>query len=478
MIESPNTEMHLADFARFTWVIAHHIRSVYSGFEDKRCWRRDVKDRKGGVLEIALACLGLILHVEIADLASSAQGVSPALGSIVACLGYQLVLRCTQLSESHYLHRFRLRWASMDADPVDISGSAPHRPQNNLAKPTVACMRCREQKLRCDRELPQCQRCLKQRTSCTYPSPPDRKRIAQRTNRAKASMPSVSVRQARRSGSVSLSSASPQPAKRPCLVEEMPAQVQPLHDCHQPGAADLPSTEVGLLLLEVYFKRIYNASMLFHKGIAFQLYMQDGIPGYLLRAIFAQAAVFLKEVEDSPHQKHIKTLPLQSLHVKSWSWARSASVEALAHADEPSLIRVQALQVLQLYYFSQGEINRAIIHASLAYRLSQLLGYDKLYEEITPRGMQFDREMRRRSFWASWCTFIIGSNYLDPSHIFERVSNLPLPARFGKGGSVQGVELTPGKRMDRNWNSSMENSANHGTPASLLAELVKLLGIW
>jgi hypothetical protein len=95
MIESPYTEMHLADFARFTWVIAHRIQSVYSGLEDKGCWRRDVKDRRGGVLEIALACLGLILHLEIADLASSAQAVSPALGSIVACLGYQLVLRST-----------------------------------------------------------------------------------------------------------------------------------------------------------------------------------------------------------------------------------------------------------------------------------------------------------------------------------------------------------------------------------------------
>jgi hypothetical protein len=173
-----------------------------------------------------------------------------------------------QLSESQHLPCFQLSWASTDAGPVDLSGSAPHRPQNNLAKPTVACMRCREQKLRCDRELPQCQRCFKQKASCTYPSPPDRKRIAQRTTRAKASIPSISVGQAHRSGSVSLSSASPQPATRPRLVEEMPAQVQLLHDCHQPGTADLPSTEVGLLLLEVYFKRIYNASMLFHKGIA------------------------------------------------------------------------------------------------------------------------------------------------------------------------------------------------------------------
>jgi hypothetical protein len=100
------------------------------------------------------------------------------------------------------------------------------------------------------------------------------------------------------------------------------------------------------------------------------MYMQDNIPEYLVRAIFAHAALFLKDVEESPHRKHIKILPIQSLCSQSWSWARSASVEALAHADEPSLVRIQALHVLQLYYFAQGENDRAIVHGSLAYRLS------------------------------------------------------------------------------------------------------------
>jgi hypothetical protein len=52
----------------------------------------------------------------------------------------------------------------------------------------------------------------------------------------------------------------------------------------------------GLLLLEVYFKRIYNATLLFHKSIAFQLYMQNDIPDYLLRSIFAQAAIFCSKL--------------------------------------------------------------------------------------------------------------------------------------------------------------------------------------
>jgi hypothetical protein len=365
----------------------------------------------------------------------------------------------------------------MDDDPVEVSTSTFHQSQGNQAKPTVACLRCRDQKLRCDRELPVCERCRKQKAACMYPSPPDRKRIAQRTNRAKAQQP---TREEEAPRSASFSSTPVNPAKRQRVAEKQ-TLLKDSPPLNETGSAELPSTEVGLLLLEVYFKRIYNATLLFHKTIAFQLYMQNGIPDYLLRAIFAHAAVFLKEVEEPSHRKNIKIFPMQTLYEKSWPWARSASVEALGHADEPSLIRIQALQVLQFYYFSQGEIKRAIVHASLAYRLSQLLGYDKLYEEVaspTDRGMQFDREMRRRSFWASWCSSIIGSDGLNPSQVFERVANLPVPARFDKGGSIQRILITQGETMDQNWKSSTEAGADRGSTVSLMAELVNILGVW
>jgi hypothetical protein len=370
----------------------------------------------------------------------------------------------------------------MEAVPRALDASALPQAQATPAPPTVACLRCRDQKLRCDRELPSCERCRRQKATCTYPTPPDRKRIAQRTNRAKALQPVAVEEEAVRSSLISSRSRSSpvavQSTKRPRLIEETPCKARSSREFDQTHGAELPSTEIGLLLLEVYFKRIYNATLLFHKSIAFQMYMQDGIPGYLLRAIFAHAAIFLKDVDESPHREHIKTLSMPTLHSKSWSWARSASVEILAHVDEPSLIRIQALQVLQLYYFSQGERDRAIVHASLAYRLSQLLGYDKLHDQTTSRGLQFDREIKRRSFWASWCSFIIGSNQLDPSHVFERVANLPLPAKFNKGGSIQGVELSRSGHMDRNWNPGTESSVGLDASVSLMAELVKLLGIW
>jgi hypothetical protein len=367
----------------------------------------------------------------------------------------------------------------MDDDAIEAITPTPHPSQDNQVTPTVACLRCRDQKLRCNRELPVCERCRKQKAVCSYPAPPNRKQIAQRTSRSKGLQP---LREEQAPPSEPLSSTPINTAKRQRVTgqqgfsEDTPATLLP-----EAGSAELPTTEVGLLLLEVYFKRIYNATLLFHKPIAFQLYMQNGIPDYLLRAIFAHAAVFLKEVDGASHCKHVKIFPMHTLYAKSWSWARAASVEALAHADEPSLIRIQALQVLQFYYFSQGETTRAIIHASLAYKLSQLLGYHRLYEESTSPanpGMQFDREMKRRSFWASWCSHIIGSSGLNPSQVFKRVANLPLPARFTKGGSIQRVDLEQGEKLDSAWRSITEAAADYRPNASLMAELVRIMGIW
>jgi hypothetical protein len=123
-------------------------------------------------------------------------------------------------------------------------------------------------------------------------------------------------------------------------------------------------------------------------------------------------------------------------------------------------------------------MDRSIVHASPAYRLSQLLGYDKLYEESVSRGMQFDREMRFRSFWASWCSFNLSSEQLDPFRVFEQVADLLLPAKFGKGGSIQGVDLSQGQKMDIDWQPRTEISVDRGISSSLTAELVKAVRIW
>ena len=53
------------------------------------------------------------------------------------------------------------------------------------------------------------------------------------------------------------------------------------------------------MLLEVYFKRVYNATLLFHKAILFDNYRRNNILDYLLRAIFVYAAIFFQNIKTS-----------------------------------------------------------------------------------------------------------------------------------------------------------------------------------
>ena len=61
-------------------------------------------------------------------------------------------------------------------------------------------------------------------------------------------------------------------------------------DSDQPA---LPPTALGLSLLEIYFARIYNASLLFYKPILFQQYLEGRLHGALLKAIFALATLYV-----------------------------------------------------------------------------------------------------------------------------------------------------------------------------------------
>ncbi|OAF99066.1 uncharacterized protein CC84DRAFT_1210508 [Paraphaeosphaeria sporulosa] len=342
--------------------------------------------------------------------------------------------------------------------------------------PIVACLRCREQKLKCGREQPSCERCRKQDAACTYPPPPDRKRIAAEKNRSKASQSNNSSHTREHESSSSEANA----AKRRRISHDTTG---PFNCLAEPEAADLPSTEIGLLLQEVYYKRIYNAHLMFHKTVAFQVYMLNKTPDYLQRAIFAHGALFLQEV-DPQYQKYVKAYPMQTLYERSWSWAHAASVQVLSHVDEPSVLKVQTLLILQQFYWARGEIVRAKVHATLAWRLSELLGYGKLCEmEEDPTLMNpslvFDREIRRRSFWASWATMCLHSEEMH--RIVESVYCLPLPATFGPGGSIQGVDLIHGKKLIDVWKlyeSPIRDDPDDCKPSSLMAELMKLLGIW
>ena len=139
----------------------------------------------------------------------------------------------------------------------------------------------------------------------------------------------------------------------------------------------LPSRAIGLSLLEVYFTRIYNASLLFYKPLLFQNYLDGKLPDVLLKTIFALSTLYVPPLTCisesrlklylrflSPSNEGDQESPIQHSELKLLSpyypcglpWAKSAQREAmLLVIEEQSLMVTQALECLQLYWFGVGE---------------------------------------------------------------------------------------------------------------------------
>jgi hypothetical protein len=54
---------------------------------------------------------------------------------------------------------------------------------------------------------------------------------------------------------------------------------------------DLPPRAIGLALLDIYFERLYNATLLFNRTQLFESYLDGSLPPYLLRSIFALSSL-------------------------------------------------------------------------------------------------------------------------------------------------------------------------------------------
>ncbi|KAL3484767.1 hypothetical protein BJX62DRAFT_218240 [Aspergillus germanicus] len=252
-----------------------------------------------------------------------------------------------------------------------------------------------------------------------------------------------------------------------------PDQVQP----------PLPPTALGLSLLELYFTRIYNSTLLFHKPVLFQQYLEHELHGALLRALLALATLFLQPC-DSENEKdligeHAELKVLSIYHSSGLPWAKAALEEAMVAAVEsPSLMVIQALECLQHYWFGIGQHYRGNLCLTLAYRACHLLGY----AEKIPNGVvgldhdvSLESELARRCFWACWtstCIVMEPEPYVKSS--WQEVAMVPLPGLIRSTQS--GYTITLGELMDENWNASVLAAAAKPPPAPAI--LMKMVGIW
>ena len=195
--------------------------------------------------------------------------------------------------------------------------------QASRLSPT-ACAGCRQQKvspslepqivsrfphtfqLRCSRHKPICTRCARRRLSCQYPAPPDRKYLAWQRNARQRTSPFPEPQdlhgQPETSDVFAITGrddvSEGRPGRRP--VPELDHHPEPERDPksatsdavdHTSSLPDLPAPEIGLLLIEVYFSRMFTSGLLFDRPAFMQDYHASLLPKIVLYAVFAQASL-------------------------------------------------------------------------------------------------------------------------------------------------------------------------------------------
>ncbi|EWY89603.1 hypothetical protein FOYG_10422 [Fusarium oxysporum NRRL 32931] len=406
------------------------------------------------------------------------------------------------------------------------------RTSTNLPRLSItACLRCRDQKLKCGREHPICTRCDRLNATCVYPDPPNRR--GPRGKRRQRLLPQTAER--RQDGSQPGRIAIQQTRNNPALQELSPTVEQtpssqhvlqtttanpPGPSCHSrrsigtpsqteinkeapdfstklftpydsyatqlcgmgivaiDSAADsaqdpLPPTALGLSLLEVYFTRVYNAPLLFYKPLLFQQYLEGKIHGALLKALFALATLFLHPTDDENEQDTNTELKILRIYrTCGLSWAKSALEEVMSLTmHSPSLMAVQALECIQLFWFGIGQPHPGNLCLALAYRSCKILGYDRRPADENDSYTSIEAELGRRCFWACWistCIVMQPEPYIESA--WKEAAMLPLPCLVS--GSFN-------QMMDKDWNSlPVRNSSGNLYPPTTPGLLIKIIGIW
>lgn len=247
-------------------------------------------------------------------------------------------------------------------------------------------------------------------------------------------------------------------------------------------ATTLPSLEVATFLFEIYFLRLYNATLLFHKETFLSDYAANKVPDFVSLSIFALASIFIRPAPGQPqtdagedrNELGISLFSAADSNKQGSEWAIAASQRVLIQADVPRLETIQACQNLTLYWFSVSKADRAYMHAHIAYRTAHLL---KFHLQNGPSyGMNEPSllgELQRRCYWSSWITSCISQDITFKADPWKEVAGLLLPS---DENSYAAGKPTPSEYFDDSGN--MQNSGPIDPQPSIVGHFIKLFGLW
>ncbi|KAF5550760.1 hypothetical protein FMEXI_3719 [Fusarium mexicanum] len=245
---------------------------------------------------------------------------------------------------------------------------------------------------------------------------------------------------------------------------------------------DLPPRAIGLALLDIYFERLYNATLLFNRTQLFESYLDGSMPPYLLRSIFALSSLFLRKPRHQPPRlgTHAVSPELAALATYAGygdAWAEAARREAWLLTDRPTVQVVQALSCLNLYWFATRNLGRARINAIMAYASATTFRSANHSDNgIKTKDELQLIERKYGCFWACWSTMCISSfPEAYAKNAWEEACNVPLPV--ASDAFVSGGNVTRQYCMNMEWKLEVLNDESN-PPSSIMAEHMRLMGVW
>lgn len=291
---------------------------------------------------------------------------------------------------------------------------------------TTACRRCRSQKLRCSREMPECARCHRLGSDCSYPSPPDRKHLSSMRSSARARRASQGTSHRQRNS-----------AQR-CNPPEQASEE--MTDSFGQGSEDsaslLNDKNAQSVLIELFFSCTFNSSLIFHQPSFMRRWRENTLPQSVLLSVCALATNFSTSSEFLKHPQRSALVSLGTdLEDIGKQWALRAGSQVLQDiVDHPTLDSSQACQVLAFYWYAHDNPRRNSIFSVIAYRTARTMAMDLKNYDPPRRGRLSDHDTRceniRRCFWTSWMSHCINSDHyvigtsVDPSHAQSALANV------------------------------------------------------
>ncbi|KAI7771474.1 hypothetical protein LZL87_010914 [Fusarium oxysporum] len=363
------------------------------------------------------------------------------------------------------------------------------RPGSDSTLSRTACERCRRQKLRCSRQRPTCTRCSRFSVTCTYPELADRRRLTARRESVRAEQTrSVSDAAPVTPESTELDVGTARsPSVAPRINSFGVVDVGPPRTEHAASNSagtnldDLPPRAIGLALLDIYFERLYNATLLFNRTQLFESYLDGSLPPYLLRSIFALSSLFLRKPRHQPPRLGSHAVSPELAAFATYAsygdgWVEAARREAWLLTDRPTVQVVQALSCLNLYWFATRDLDRARINAVMAFASATTFRSLNLSDNGSRTKDELQLiERKHGCFWACWSTMCISSfPEAYAKNAWEEACNVPLPV--ASDGFLSNGNFARQYYMNAKWKPE-ELDEEPSPRSSIMAEHMKLMGV-